>query len=87
MTMSANFDRGYTEGYITGAADYGGIIIHDVEIKNDQLEIYRLKELLCAVRECAVVDFNNTIEKLACKGLEKDFRIPESRFKEILESL
>ncbi len=58
-----------------------------VDVENDRLEIYRLKELLCTIRECAVTDFNDTTEKLACKGLEKDFRIPESRFKEILESL
>lgn len=51
------------------------------------LEIYRLKELLYTIRELAVVDFNSTYEKLASLGLEKDFRIPESRFEEILSSL
>lgn len=53
----------------------------------DQLEVYRLKELLCTIRECAVTDFNTTIERLANKGLEKGFRIPEYRFKEVLENL
>ncbi|KKK56049.1 hypothetical protein LCGC14_3068400, partial [marine sediment metagenome] len=30
-----------------------------------QLEIYRLKELLCVIRECAVSDFDDRAVKLA----------------------
>ncbi|KKL82979.1 hypothetical protein LCGC14_1979370 [marine sediment metagenome] len=52
-----------------------------------QLEIYRLKELLCVIRECAVSDFDDRAVKLAGKGIGDDFHIPLSRFKEILESL
>ena len=85
--MSSDFDRGYTKGYITGAADYGGIIICDVEIENDRFEIYRLKELLCVIRECAVSNFDDRAVKLAGKGIGDDFHIPLSRFKKILESL
>lgn len=51
------------------------------------LEIYRLKELLYTIREIAVVDFNSTYERLASKGFDDNFRIPESRFNEILEGL
>ena len=50
-------------------------------------EIYRLKEILCVVRECGVSDFNDTIVKLAVKALGPDFHISFSRFKEILDSL
>ncbi len=85
--MSSDFDRGYIKGYITGAADYGGVIIHNVEIENDRFEIYQLKELLCVIRECAVSDFDDRAVKLAGKGIGDDFHIPLSRFKEILKSL
>ena len=51
------------------------------------LEIYRLKELLCVIREVGVVDFDDTIVKLARKGIEDDFFIPFSRFGEIVGSL
>ena len=51
------------------------------------LEIYRLKELLCVIRECAVSDFDDRAVKLAGKGIEDDFHIPLLRFKEILKSL
>lgn len=52
-----------------------------------QYEVYRLKELLYIIREIAVVDFNSTYERLASKGFDDNFRIPESRFNEILSGL
>ena len=52
-----------------------------------QREIYRLKELLCVIRECAISDFDDRAVKLADKGIGDDFHIPLSRFKKILESL
>ena len=50
-------------------------------------EIYRLKELLYTIREVAIADFNDAVVGIADKGIEENFRIPQSRFKEILESL
>ncbi len=52
-----------------------------------QREIYRLKELLCVIRECAISDFDDRAVKLAGKGIGDDFHIPLTRFKKILESL
>ena len=52
-----------------------------------RFEIYRLKELLCTIKNVSIVDFDSTIILLTLKGIDKDFRIPESRFEEILKSL
>ena len=52
-----------------------------------QLEIIRLKEILCVIKNIGIVTFDNTMILLALKGVGKDFRIPESRLKEILDSL
>ena len=52
-----------------------------------QREIDRLKELLCTIKNVAVSDFDSTIILLTLKGIGIDFRIPKSRFEEILSSL
>ena len=89
------FAKGYIEGFIQGASDYGGIIINEDSVTlpakvfppTEDNEIYRLKELLCVIRECAVSNFDDRAVKLAGKGIEDDFHIPLLRFKEILKSL
>ena len=50
-------------------------------------EIHRLKEILCCIREVGMVDFNDTVVKLARKGIPDDFYIPFSRFGNIVGSL
>ena len=67
------------------------MVVNTQQLQEDydkaHLEIYRLKELLCVIRECAVSNFHDRAVKLAGKGIGGDFHIPLSRFKEILESL
>ncbi len=89
------FAKGYIEGFIQGASDYGGITINEDSVTlpakvfppTKDNETYQLKELLCVIRECAISDFDDRAVKLADKGIGDDFHIPLSRFKKISESL
>lgn len=58
----------------------------ELEVRRLEAEIIYLKEILFCCGEVAVGNFDNTVVGLADRTL-KGFKIPEKRYREILQSL